>query len=171
MELTNTRAQEDPSWCIPAVIENVLRHYGEMGWDQRRIIGAWAKWKNGTPSFDLGSPAQFLPTTELGGRFTFNFQPFSLQKAKHVLAERSVRQLPTIVSCAIPGLPGCAHMRIVMAFSDELITAFDPNDASHQRWTWSEFGPLLGAGDRDVHMLLIDPIPTSVHGPCDESTS
>lgn len=174
MRLRNGRLQENGDWCIPSAIEGILRHHGELGWDQRRIVAAWADWKRGPVSFDLGSPAQFLPATELGVRFSFQFRACSISEAKKILIDRSARKTPTIVSCAVPDAPGFAHMQIVTAVNADTITVFDPADACHREWQWTVLAPLLGDDARDVHMLLIDPVPLigdSTSNDCSRSRS
>jgi hypothetical protein len=51
-------------------------------------------------------------------------------------------------------------MRIVTEFAGNEIVAFDPAPGEGiQRWRWGQLGPLLGCdGEREVDMLLIDPV-------------
>ena len=60
--------------CIPAAIENVLVYFGETSWTQEKIVEAWPSEGGKDPRFDLASPTKFLPKTDLGVRFRFEFE-------------------------------------------------------------------------------------------------
>jgi hypothetical protein len=154
MPLKNGVKQRHDHWCVVAAIESVLRDFGEMEWTQERILQQWQTWKGTTPSFDLESPARFLPYTALDKRFRFEFRDPSLDEARRILRERSGRAAVTIVSCAEQS---SAHMRVVTQFDGNAIEVFDPWDGEHHVLAWSDLAPKLGGEGRPVHMLLIDP--------------